>query len=410
MPGAAETLRGSTASAADDRHTLWAAYLTQFFVSFHLFSVLYIASSYLASLLGEAAVSWVVGAGAFAAFAGVILLAARLARRVRVFSEYLGWWAAVEAVLYGALWLADAVTPSLGVALVVAGAFIATQLTYLLGVYGVDLAFESVIGARENITGRVRTTALTLMNAALVAAAALSPWVVEVWGYGAAYFLGILALIPALWFGRLLKVPIAPSHTEPFTRALALVAKHKPLHDAYLLQIGLRMFYAWMVIYTPLYLHFTLGFSWQELALPFVVMLLPFVLFERIVGWLADTRWGERELIIVGFVIMGASVALFPLLTSAPLWVWAAVLFVSRTGAALVEAATESYFFKHINTNGGVVVAFFRSTRPAAFLLASITGGAVSAANGIGATFAMLAATMIMFAIRAFSLRDTQPE
>ncbi|GIW68667.1 MAG: hypothetical protein KatS3mg100_161 [Candidatus Parcubacteria bacterium] len=46
----------------------------------------------------------------------------------------------------------------------------------------------------------------------------------------------------------------------------------------------------------------------------------------------------------------------------------------------------------------------------AAFLLARITGGAVSAANGVKATFAMLAVVMMLFAIHAVSLRDTQPE
>jgi hypothetical protein len=110
-------------------------------------------------------------------------------------------------------------------------------------------------------------------------------------------------------------------------------------------------------------------------------MLLHFVLFERLVGWVADTRWGEREFLLAGFGgIIAISVALFPFLRDASLLLWAAILFLTRTGAAIVEVASGSYFSKHTNADGDNVIAFFRSTRPVALLLASVVwcGGLLS--------------------------------
>ncbi len=387
-------------------------YFAQFFLSLHLFSVLYLASSFIAAQVGVRWVTPLVAGGALVSFIGIVWLAPLFVRSARSLAHFLAWWVVAEALLYSVFLFIEGQPSSPITSLLLGGAFLLSQATYLLGVYAIDLALERLVGDHEGVTGRVRTTALTLMNAALVIAAALSPLLAGRFSYGAAYLFGIAVLLPLALIAPSLRIPLAPAVTAApsLLTSLRTLMARKPLRDAYLLQIGLRTFYAWMVIYTPLYLHATLGFPWEQLSWVFVVMLLPFVLFERLVGWLADTRWGEREFLFAGFGIIALSVAFFPLLRDASLLLWAVVLFLTRTGAAIVEAASESYFFKHTNADGDGIIALFRSTRPVALFLASAASGMVTLLSGsIAQSFWALAALMAGFGAYALFLKDTEP-
>ena len=126
----------------------------------------------------------------------------------------------------------------------------------------------------------------------------------------------------------------------------------------------MRIFFSIMAIYMPLYLYRTIGFSLSELGIMFSIMLLPFALFEFPLGKIADRYLGEKEILIVGFIILAASTASLSFITSASLAVWAGLLFVTRTGASAIEIATESYFFKHVNGKDTAQISMFRATRP----------------------------------------------
>lgn len=49
-------------------------------------------------------------------------------------------------------------------------------------------------------------------------------------------------------------------------------------------------------------------------------------------------------------------------------------MFVSRIGASLVEATTESYFFKHIDGSEANIMSFFRLARPLGMIIGSLLG------------------------------------
>ena len=117
-----------------------------------------------------------------------------------------------------------------------------------------------------------------------------------------------------------------------------------------------------MIIYTPIYLHSTLGFEWSELGIIFTVMLLPFVLLEWPAGELADRLWGEKEIMSTGFLIICVSLLIMPFIGKV-FWAWMVILFISRVGASLVETMTESYFFKHVKAEDTGLLSIFRLTR-----------------------------------------------
>lgn len=122
----------------------------------------------------------------------------------------------------------------------------------------------------------------------------------------------------------------------------------------------------------PIYLQHHIGFSWAEIGIMFTIMLIPFVLFEIPVGELADYKYGEKEFLVIGFVILALSTAFMSLITVKVFWIWTSILFISRIGASLVEASSESYFFKHVNEKSTDVISFFRVDRPVAFMVAPV--------------------------------------
>jgi len=147
------------------------------------------------------------------------------------------------------------------------------------------------------------------------------------------------------------------------------ILTNKDVLNIYVISLALEAFYALMIIYMPLYL-LGLKMSWQEIGVVFTIMLIPFVVLEYPIGILADTKFGEKEMIIIGLGIMCLASASIFFIHSASLILWAAVLLATRIGAATVEILRDSYFFKKIDGRDVDLISFFRTTRSVAYLLA----------------------------------------
>jgi len=128
-----------------------------------------------------------------------------------------------------------------------------------------------------------------------------------------------------------------------------------------------------MVVYTPLYLTKYVGFSWAEIGVIFTIMLLPFVIFEIPVGRLADKKYGEKEFLTVGFIIMGIFTMAIGFVTVKNFWLWAAILFATRIGASFVEITCDTYFFKKVDQGKTDVIGFYRLTRPLSYVAAPVS-------------------------------------
>ena len=139
-----------------------------------------------------------------------------------------------------------------------------------------------------------------------------------------------------------------------------------------LVQFILNFFYSWMVIYLPLLLSKQIGFGWDKIGLMLTIMLLPFLVFQWPAGYLADKKIGEKEILVVGIIIMSAATFIIPSLSYPVFWIWATVLFATRVGASLAEVATETYFFKHVKEKDVSEISVFRMVRSFAYVLAPL--------------------------------------
>ena len=157
----------------------------------------------------------------------------------------------------------------------------------------------------------------------------------------------------------------------PVLKTIETFAQNKKLSKIYIINLILKFFFAWMIIYTPIYLHQYVGFDWKQIGLIFTIMLLPFIILDFPLGKLSD-RVGEKKMLALGFVISASATLLIPFISSATVWLWALILFTTRVGAATIEVMSESYFFKSVQEEDVGTTSFFRNTTPLSFILAPL--------------------------------------
>jgi MFS family permease len=134
----------------------------------------------------------------------------------------------------------------------------------------------------------------------------------------------------------------------------------------------LQTFYAWMVVYSPIYLNKTMGFSWEEIGIIITIMLMPFVIIQYPLGKLADSKYGEKEIMALGFALMGISTIALAFIHIPNIALWALALFMTRIGAAAAEIMMETYFFKTVSPRDSAALGVFRITRPIAYFIAPL--------------------------------------
>lgn len=251
--------------------------------------------------------------------------------------------------------------------------FVLYLSTWPLIIYTFDIFLES-IQKNEAETGGTRGLYLTLQNAALVISPALAGLIIGENNFTRLYTISALILIPLfLLFRKTFRQTTEPKHRRfKLGETLGQITQSKTVFNIMAAQMVLRVFYAWMTIYMPIYLHDVIGFSWPEIGLIFTIMLLPFVLFELPAGYLADRKYGEKEILIFGFIILSISTVALSFFSAPVLLLWAALLFLTRTGASLVDIMTETHFFKHVSGNDSNIISFFRIAQPLGFLIAPI--------------------------------------
>lgn len=251
--------------------------------------------------------------------------------------------------------------------------FIVHSIAVPIMLFNFDVFLEGV-SKDEHRTGEIRGTYLTLANVTLVISPLIVGYILADNMFTRVYSASMLFLLPLLYllwryFRHSVDIPVAHIKVR---EAITEYMKDRNLSDIFVSHLTLQLFYAYMIIYMPLYLSKYIGFEWSEIGMMFTIMLLPFVLFELPVGELADRKYGEKEILTIGFVIMGLSTLLISFLTVKNIILWTLLLFLTRTGAAFVEITSDSYFFKHVDESKTDTISVYRSTRPLAFVLAPI--------------------------------------
>ncbi|MCI0542200.1 MFS transporter [bacterium] len=345
-------------------YSLLLIYLSAFFYALHYALPLYVDSSFLSGLVSPDRVGLVFTVSNIAA----MLFIANVPKILH------GLGSRRTFVLFALLEFFSLAALSLFASSILLLASFVLHMMFLNAVFfSLDLILES--HSENEKTGRIRGSFFTILNIAVLFGPLLAGFLVVNGNFGDIYLYAAATLLPAAY---LLGVML-PEYREPkyrtitFGASLQVIWKEKHLFAIFASYFLLQFFYAWMIIYMPIYLHEHVGFDFTEiLGIIFPIMLLPFVLFDFVFGLFADLKdtRGEKKGLIWGFVIMGFFTALLPFVEVQSIFVWALALFATRIGAALVEIMCETYFYKHVSSKDAEIVSDWRNVAPAAFIVA----------------------------------------
>lgn len=343
------------------------AYSAVFFLSIQAYLVLYINSSFLDKYVSEAQI------GLLYAIASVvsILFFLNIGSILNKIGNINFTVSSLFLVFFSTLGMVYSTNYFLALL-----SFVVYQAFITLLFFNLDIFLEFYI-KDESTTGRVRSIFLTLSNLALVISPIFTAMVLTNGDYWKVYLLSLVALLPVLLIVKKYFKSFKDSTQKDikfFATFSRLVAK-KDVFRISLSRFILEIFYSLMVVYVPIYLHQHIGLSWTTIGFLFTIMLLPFILFEIPIGRLADKKFGEKEILILGFMIIAVSTVSITFINSTSFIIWAIVLFLTRTGASFVEITTESYFFKHVTSKDAQTIALFRSCRPLSYIVGPVLGG-----------------------------------
>lgn len=275
-----------------------------------------------------------------------------------------------------------------------------------------DIFSESLIGKNESSTGSKRGLVLTLMSLASVCSTlTLSALVGQTDSnlyriyFAAAGIFSIFVILVLIHF-RTFK---DPKYKEvQVLSAIRTFWETPDLRFVFLAYFTLQIFFAWMIIYVPLYLATEVGFNWGEIGLIIAVGLSAYVIFEYPVGLIADRFIGEKEMMAIGFVILAVSSSWITFMATAPVMSWMILMFISRVGGSLVEATSESYFFKHTGGSDANIISFFRLTAPLAMILGALVGSVTLLYLPFNLAFVVLGFIMLPGIFFTAQLKDTK--
>lgn len=354
----------------------------------------YINSTFLAGLKTEKTVG-VIYAAASAVTVVLFFLLPRLLRRFGNYRLAFGLLV-FDIVFMLGLAMIRSFWPAVGFFV---GVFV---VTFLLA-FTLDIFLES--RSRDSQTGSIRGVYMTVINSAWVFSPLLAGFILSDGDYWKIYLTGAILILPALFLlrGGFKKFSDPSYKNIAIAHTLKNIWRQPDLFRIFSISFLLGFFYTWMIIYTPIYLHEHLGFSWQTIGLIFTIMLLPFVLTEAPLGKLADKKWGEKEILSLGLIIMALATVAMTFVSSINVALWAILLFTTRVGASAVEIMSETYFFKKVQSSQADTISLYRAMRPAAY----VVGPLVASVLFIFVDFKMifLALGLIMFSGLGFSLR-----
>jgi MFS family permease len=229
-------------------------------------------------------------------------------------------------------------------------------------------------------TGSIRGLFLTLLNIGILISPIIGGTILSLASFSMLYIVASCMLIPFIFLIRTYLYHIQEPAYESIDmlQAFRLAWRNRNIRAALIAEFTVQCFYAVMIIYSPIYLA-TLGISlavYMGIIIPFA--LIPLVVLPYELGYLADKKYGEKELLIGGLLILALTVFLFVVVTVPNVTIWVLILLASRIGAACVETMAFTYYFKKIGPEDASLTALFSNT----LSFATITVGAIGIAIG----------------------------
>lgn len=379
---------------------LTVVYLANIFLSFHYYFIIYINSSFLSQFFDDDRVSNLYTIGSIINLI-LLLNVSKILNKVGNYKIILSAITFEALAITGLIFAQD---PFL-----IGIYFLIHQIVVSLILFNLDVFLESE-STDETKTGGIRGMYLTLANITLVIAPMLVGFVLDGNQFGRVYFFSLILLIPLFvltrrYFRNYTDVPIAHIKVK---EAVITFLKVPNLFKIFICHLILQLFYAIMIIYMPVHLNAHIGFSWEHIGIMFTIMLLPFVLFELPIGKLADTVYGEKEILTLGFVIMGLATLCISFMTTQNFILWTTLLFLTRTGASFIEITSDSFFFKQVDKSQTDEISIYRTTRPLGFIIGPIVATLALKFLPYNYIFLLLGIIVILGTHWSLALKDTR--
>ncbi len=381
----------------------WFVDIASLAFNFSVALVAYFLSTFASSIVGDQRVDFLFAISGF----GTLLLLSLLVRLMTAIGRgRTTVWAAV--VYFGSLILLASPMPRP----VLVGVFALYQISLLAVLVGLDVVLEKY--SNDEMTGRIRGRHLAILNLGWIAAPWVAGSIMATYGFvtlallSALFALPVICILAVTFYGRGVGMV---SREQGIFQSFQLLWGKRPLRYAFAIAFLLQVFYAIMVIETPLVLR-GLGFTPGAIGLMFTIMLLPFVLVQYPLGRLAD-RFGEKEIVTAGFTVAGLATLGIAWISGTALAVsfffWTVLLFFSRVGAASIEVMRDSYFFKHVDSRDLHVIALLWSMMPLAYLIAPLLSNTIVRSTGaFPPLFGALGLFLLIFAGLATRMPDTK--
>ncbi|HEY9584911.1 MAG TPA: MFS transporter [Candidatus Paceibacterota bacterium] len=380
------------------RRIFQSIYMIGFFFSLTMAIPAYINSEFLSQFVGTKSVGII-----FTVSAAIALLMFSLVGKwLKKYGDYKIASVLCSIIIISLVGLIFAKNPFLLTVL-----FIAFDVSVTMLYFSIDIFLETY--SKDNSTGTVRGTFLSIASSAWIIAPILSGLILISGKYWYIYLAALITFLPVLSLITSTMSQFKDSRYRNISiiKIVRDLPKHHSTYKIIASNFLLQFFYAWMVIYTPIYLHTYIGFDWQAIGVIFTIMLFPFAILEAPLGRLADERFGEKEMLTAGFIIIAISTALLSLITTADFWLWAAALLATRIGASAVEIMNETYFFKKNGENHPDIVSLFRMTKPTAYIIAPLIATFLLQFMGYQYLFVVLGAIMLLGLRYSLTLKDT---
>jgi MFS family permease len=376
-------------------------YLSSFLYSFHYALPAYIESSFIAQFISN---TKIVGYTFSIAAIFTVLLTFLYPHLLKRFGNYRLTLTMIGLEILALLALAFFSNPIL-----VIGFFIAHQTLANIIFLNLDSFVERF--SDDAVTGSIRTVFMTVLNIAVAVAPFIAGLMLTDHDFWKIY-LAAAAIMSIGFFviAKNFKDYVDPHYlAHPFRHTLKIVAESHDLHSIIFTHFLLSFFYTWMVIYLPIYLNTHMGISMNNiLGIIIPIALLPFVFFEIYLGKLADKKLGEKEILTAGFILMALSTAGLSFITTSSVIVWAIALFTTRTGASMVEAMTESYFYKQVTAEDAHLITFMRTVRATAYIIGPLLGSLVLSFFDFHYLFLALGIILLAALPYSLTIKDTR--
>ena len=357
----------------------------------------YVTSSFIESLFGKSAISPAFFLGAVVS---LVVLAGipTILRRYSVKNTLIGFSIA-ECILVCLLGTSSLVMHSRHL-------FYGVFALYAAGTIAILTLLDVFVEhySPRNETGRIRGIYQSLYNTGWLLGPLTSAFILRRFGFPTLFMCsaGLLGLM-TLSLLRVEHVP--PERTaKGFLAGISALRGRTSLIQILAIAGILELFYAVMVIYSPVYLREVFGFSWSTIGIMFTIMLIPFAVIEYPLGRLADSI-GEKKLLTIGLLITTIAALLFSTVHGSAL-VMGAILLATRIGAATIEIMTQTYFFKEITESESSLVSLFRDLNPISYLIAAGVGGVLIQVLGFSLLFTLIAAVVAVGILIALKLHD----